>query len=98
MVLDLRILGAVDRPGVVEFTVDGRGVSARAGESVAAALLAAGVVELRTSPRSGSARGAFCYMGICQECLVRIDGAPAQACITPVRAGMKVATGGVRTS
>ncbi|MCC7427408.1 MAG: (2Fe-2S)-binding protein [Alphaproteobacteria bacterium] len=98
MVSDLRIGGSVDRPVLVDFAVDGRTVSAPAGESVAAAMLAAGLLELRTSPRSGSGRGAFCYMGICQECLVRIDGAPAQACITPVRAGMRVSTGGVRTS
>ena len=41
-------------------------------------------------PRTGSPRGAFCMMGVCQECLVRIDGVLRQACLTPVEDGMRV--------
>jgi NADH dehydrogenase/NADH:ubiquinone oxidoreductase subunit G len=74
-------------------TVDGTPVACRSGESLAAALLAAGFLTFRSAPRSGAARGPFCGMGVCFECLVEVDGAPArQACLTPVQAGMRVVT------
>jgi predicted molibdopterin-dependent oxidoreductase YjgC len=83
-----------DRPGdQVAFTFDGISVSARAGDSVAAALLAAGIRVFRTTPVSGAPRGPYCMMGVCFECLVRIDGvANRQGCLVPVREGMEVET------
>ncbi len=61
------------------------------GDSVAAALLAAGVGALRTAVVSGQDRGPYCLIGTCFECLVEIDGVPnRQACLTPVREGMRV--------
>jgi predicted molibdopterin-dependent oxidoreductase YjgC len=82
----LRIEGA-KRPAEVDFTWEGRALRAPEGESLAAALLAAGVRRLGEGP--GSARAAFCMMGVCQQCLVRVDGRLAQACLVPVRAGLK---------
>jgi sarcosine oxidase subunit alpha len=82
-----------DRPdnrAVVAILVDGETVPARAGEPLAAALLCAGRRALRRSPRDGQPRGAFCFMGVCQECVVEVDGARAQACLTPARDGMVV--------
>ena len=77
----------------VRITVDGHEVRAREGESVAAAMLAAGVESFRTTPVSGAARAPYCMMGACFDCLVTIDGAGSrQACLVPVREGMKVAT------
>jgi D-hydroxyproline dehydrogenase subunit gamma len=73
----------------VVFSVDGRPVSAHDGEMLAAALMAAGIVKLRQSPNRAP-RGAFCLMGACQECLVRIDGRTRQACLTTVTDGMVV--------
>ena len=86
----LRIRSAVERPTLVTLRVDGAEITAHAGESVAAALLAAGIKRLGRSARADAPRGAFCFMGVCQECLVRIGGVPAQACITPVRDGMVI--------
>lgn len=73
--------------------VDGVPVPAHPGQSVAAALLAAGIVRLRSSPRDGTPRGAFCLMGVCQECVLQIDGATAPACQVAVRTGLAVALG-----
>ena len=71
--------------------VDGRAISARLGEPLAAALLKADVTPLRTSVVSGAPRAPFCMMGVCFECLVEVDGVPnTQACMTPVRDGMQV--------
>jgi hypothetical protein len=89
----LRIAGAVERSEPVTFTVDGKAVTAFAGESLAAALFAAGIRRLRASPRAQTPRGMFCLMGVCQECVLWVDGRRVPACREPVRAGMTVSTG-----
>lgn len=72
-------------------TIDGKPFAARDGDTVAATLLAAGLVDCRTTPVSGSARGPFCMMGVCFDCLLVIDGRPnQQSCMIPVRDGMKI--------
>ena len=78
-------------PPGVELTFEGEPVTARAGETVAAALLAAGHISGRQTPVSGSPRGPYCMMGACFDCLVEIDGeANRQGCMTQVRDGMVV--------
>ena len=77
---------------MIELTVDGAPLRAPAGQSVAAALIAAGQDALRASP-GGAPRGVYCGIGICQECRVVIDGDVVRACVTPVVAGMRVTTG-----
>jgi D-hydroxyproline dehydrogenase subunit gamma len=78
--------------GAVTLLVEGRPVAACAGDTVAAALLAAGMLVTRTTPTSGAPRSPFCLMGACFDCLMEIDGVPnRQACMTQVRDGMTVA-------
>lgn len=70
--------------GPIRILFEGEPVMARAGESVAAALAGHGIIPLRTT-RTGAARGMFCGMGVCQDCLVEIDGQPGRrACMTTV--------------
>jgi predicted molibdopterin-dependent oxidoreductase YjgC len=88
--IDLRMIDGVVRPDPVDITVDGETVAAIPGEMLAAAMLAAGLRHLRDSPRDGTPRGALCFMGACQECLVEADGQIVQACQQPVREGMQV--------
>ena len=78
------------RGAPVVILVDGEPVPCFAGETVAAALLADGRRELRRSPRTGGPRGAFCLMGACQECAIRIDGQVEPACMVEVRDGLVV--------
>jgi NADPH-dependent 2,4-dienoyl-CoA reductase/sulfur reductase-like enzyme len=74
----------------IEISFEGAPIAARAGESVAAALAAHGVLSLRTT-RDGAERGLFCGMGVCQDCLVEIDGKPEQrACMTKVDRPLRV--------
>jgi predicted molibdopterin-dependent oxidoreductase YjgC len=88
---DRRIEGAVSRGPRVEIRVDGRPVAAFEGESVAAALLAAGKRALRRTARFGEPRGLHCAIGVCFDCRMIIDGRPnVRACQMPVRAGMRV--------
>lgn len=77
----------------VAVTIDGVAFVARAGDTVSAALLAAGRFASRTTPVSGAPRGTFCMMGVCFDCLVDIDGVPnQQGCMVTVRAGMRIRT------
>ncbi len=76
---------------VVRFDFEGRAITARQGDTVAAALLAAGEIALRVTTVSGSPRAPYCLMGVCFECLMEIDGVGnRQACLTPVTEGMQV--------
>lgn len=77
----------------VGIRVDGVAHTARAGDTVAAALLAAGIVACRTTPVAASPRGPYCLMGVCFECLVTIDGRPnQQGCLVEVVDGMCIDT------
>ncbi len=77
---------------VVRLTLDGRPIEARAGDTVAAALLAAGIDTCRTTPVSGAPRAPYCMMGVCFDCLVTVDGVGnRQGCLVPVAEGMAVA-------
>lgn len=77
--------------GEVTIRFAGQPVAACEGDSVAAALLAAGYAALRTTAVGGQPRGPWCMMGVCFDCLVEIDGIPnMQACMTPVRDGMQI--------
>jgi D-hydroxyproline dehydrogenase subunit gamma len=81
---------ALDVAGLVDITVDGAVMRLPRGAMLATALASAGIRQLRRSPRSDAPRGAFCFMGACQECVILVDGALRQACMTPVAADMAV--------
>src|SRR5271168_4524069 len=85
-----RVAGTEPGNEGVTFEFEGRPIRGRRGESLAAALTAAGERELRRT-RTGPPRGLFCGMGVCQECLVEIDGLSGQrACMTKLDRPMQV--------
>lgn len=87
---DLRI-AAFARGAKLQIRINGRFHTAYTGESVHAALLAAGYRVLRKTAKTQEPRGLFCGMGICYDCLVTINGIPHQrACMTLVEAGMEI--------
>ncbi len=74
----------------VRLRFDGHEIEAIEGETIAAALTAAGIHTLRRA-RSGAPRGQWCGMGACFECVVTVDGRPEQrACLAKVADGMDV--------
>jgi sarcosine oxidase subunit alpha len=80
-----------DACAVVTLELDGTKIPAREGDTVAAAVLAAGVAHTRTTPVGGRPRLPYCMMGVCFDCLMEIDGVPnRQACMVRVRDGMKL--------
>lgn len=91
MQADLRIATGVERGDRFEIELDGRPIPAYEGETVAAALMAAGITTFRHTARRGSPRGIFCGMGDCFDCLMTVDGIPnVRTCVTYAQPGMKV--------
>ena len=75
---------------LISFSFDGKPMTGRKGESVAAALIGADVHSFRKS-REGQHRGLYCGMGTCFECLLTIDGDLSQrACLVSVKEGMDI--------
>ena len=76
---------------MVPVTVEGRELRVPEGASAAAAVLLAGFPSIRETAVSGAARGPYCLMGVCFDCLAEIDGEPnRQSCMVAVRAGMTI--------
>lgn len=74
----------------MRISVDGTPCEAYEGESVAAAVMADGGLELRRT-EAGAPRGYFCGMGVCFDCVMTVDGVPnTRTCVTWVRDGMTV--------
>lgn len=89
----MRVEDGIEREAPFCFTLDGRDVRAFPGETISAALLAAGVRTLRRTEKGDSPRGIFCGMGVCFDCLVTVNGRPhLRACLTRVEPGMQVTT------
>lgn len=77
----------------VSFTFDGETLLAERGDTLALALLAAGLSVFRKSAVGGVPRAPYCLMGVCFECLVTVDGVQnLQSCLIEVREGMIVAS------
>lgn len=76
-----------------EIEVDGRIIIAYEGETIGAALMAAGLRTLRRTPKMDHPRGMFCGIGLCCECAMVINGVPnTRACQTLATPGCRVET------
>jgi predicted molibdopterin-dependent oxidoreductase YjgC len=70
-----------DNRKTISIDFEGARLSVPAGITVAAAVMG----------YSGEKRAPFCFMGVCHECLMQIDGIPdQQACIIEVKDGMNI--------
>ena len=87
----MRIGPLSDRGKPVEIMVDGDPVQAYSGETVAAALMAAG--RWTTQIHNGRPLAAFCNIGVCYSCLMTINGVSGvRACQTHVADGLIIKT------
>jgi D-hydroxyproline dehydrogenase subunit alpha len=81
----------VGRP--ISFRFNGQAIEALLGETIGAALSAAGITTVRRTP-SGAPRGLFCGMGACFDCVVTVDRRIGlRACQTLAQDGMEVLSG-----
>lgn len=75
----------------IEILVEGKPRRVPKNISVAAAALLCGLGTVRETPVSGAGRLPYCMMGICFDCLMKINGEPNQrACQVTVAADMTV--------
>jgi len=87
------ILGQTEKGKLVAFTCDGKTVEGYEGEPIAMALKAAGLMVHRYTKKEHKARGIFCAIGRCTDCVMVVDGVPnVRTCITPLKEGMVVQT------
>ena len=81
------------RTNPIQIEIDGRTVTAHAGESIAAILMAEGQRIFTEASIYNLDRTLFCCMGTCHQCLVTVNGVQdVRACMTPITAGMTVET------
>jgi sarcosine oxidase subunit alpha len=81
----------VNRDKPIRFEFDGRTVSAFEGQTIGAALYAAGVRIFSRSFKYHRPRGLFCVSGACPNCMMNVDGRPnVRVCTEPVRNGQQV--------
>lgn len=77
----------------VGFVLDGRPLTALAGDTVLTAVLTH-TAQLRRSEFSGEPRAGFCMMGACQDCWIATEsGQRLRACGTFVEEGMRLLSG-----
>lgn len=75
----------------ISYEFNGKMLHAISGENLAAALLREGVPFFRLHPIDSSQRLPFCMMGVCQECLVTVDGGGTRrSCLITVQQGIVV--------
>jgi predicted molibdopterin-dependent oxidoreductase YjgC len=75
----------------VHLRFEDREITADEGQTVAAALVRSDIDSWRVTRGAGRPRGLFCGIGVCFDCLVRIDGEDGQrACLVEVAEGMQV--------
>lgn len=88
-----QILGDLPKKKWVEITVDGKKNKAREGETIAAALIAAGIKVFRYSVKRDEPRSLFCAIGRCTDCVMTVNNkSNVRTCITLVENGMKIET------
>ena len=88
-----QILGNLPQCKWVKITVDGKRIKAREGETIAAALIAAGVKVFRYSVKREEPRSLFCAIGRCTDCVMIVNNRPnVRTCVTLVENGMKIET------
>lgn len=78
------------RTAKIRFTFDGESFLAHEGETLAAALMRAKLLHIRDAPGDESPRGVFCCMGLCQECVVQVEGKTIESCRLSVSPNLHV--------
>ncbi|WP_026476083.1 (2Fe-2S)-binding protein [Alkaliphilus transvaalensis] len=77
----------------IAFTFDGQPFEGYEGETIAAALHAAGVKVLSHSHEHHRPRGLYCAIGNCSSCMMEVNGEPnVRVCVESLTDGMVVNT------
>lgn len=93
-ILNHPVLGPVENKKLLSFTFDGKTFEGYEGDTIASALLANGIRELRVHEETGSPRAIYCNIGHCFECRVTVNESEVvRACMTPIQENMVIGSG-----
>jgi sarcosine oxidase subunit alpha len=93
-IVDHPVLGKLTNQKLVNFTFDGVTYKGFEGDTIASALLANGIRQLRVHEETGAPRAIYCNIGHCFECRVTVNQAQGvRACMTPIEKNMIVESG-----
>lgn len=82
-----------ERGRTVQFTYNGQILEGYEGETIAAALHAAGIKVLSHSHEKQRPRGFYCAIGNCSSCLMVVNGEPnVRICVEMLQEGMHIDT------
>lgn len=88
------VLGKLEERKEITFTYDGVPYKGLAGDTIASALLANGIRNLRVHEETGTPRGIYCNIGHCFECRVTVnDHSGIRACLTEIQSNMVIESG-----
>ena len=86
-----RLYKEIQRGDPVTIIFDGKPVQSYKGETIAAALIASGILISRTF--DDRPLGIYCNIGVCHSCVMKVNGVSGvRICKTPVSEGCQVET------
>lgn len=95
-ILNHPVLGPIENKTPVTFTFDGQTFEGLEGDTIASALLANGIRQLRVHEETGAPRAIYCNIGHCFECRVTVNKSETvRACMTPIQNEMAIESGKV---
>lgn len=95
--MDHPVLGKLENQTEINFTFNGTSYIGFEGDTIASALLANGIRELRVHEETGAPRAIYCNIGHCFECRLTVDEMPGvRACMTEIKADMNVESGKIQ--
>lgn len=93
-IVDHPVLGKLTNRPPVTFTFDGKTYEGMEGDTIASALLANGIRQLRVHEGTGTPRAIYCNIGHCFECRVSVNDAKiVRACMPPIQNEMVIESG-----
>mgnify|MGYP001007716014 CR=1 FL=1 len=93
-ITDHPVLGKLTNQTPITFTFDGVTYKGFEGDTIASALLANNIRQLRVHEETGAPRAIYCNIGHCFECRVTVNQAQGvRACMTPIEENMIVESG-----
>lgn len=93
-IVDHPVLGKLENQTPITFTFDGQTFQGYEGDTIASALLANGIRQLRVHEETGAPRAIYCNIGHCFECRVTVEQTEGiRACMTPLHNNMVIHSG-----